>query len=723
MSKTLVLAEKPSVGKDIGKVLHCTPRGNQYMEGKDYIVTWAFGHLVTLAGPEKHNKKYEKWDMADLPIIPKTIQLEIIKKTRSQYETVKKLMLSKGVSEIVIATDAGREGELVARWIIKKAGVKKRIKRLWISSVTDQAIKNGFNNLKDGKAYENLYASAVARAESDWLVGLNASRALTCKYNAQLSCGRVQTPTLGMISKREDEIIKFKPIDYYGIQFYSGGMKYKWINKKTNDYKSYDLKGMENIYENIKNKKATVKQVKTVEKKSYAPLLYDLTELQKDANQMFQFSAKETLNIMQNLYEYHKVLTYPRTDSRYLTDDMVSTLKDRLRAMNTGEYSQLVGPLIRQPLKANKHFVDNKKVTDHHAIIPTEQTVFLGDLTHQERKIYDLVVRRFVAVLMNPHVFDEMQVEVNIDQHVFVAKGKVIKDIGWQKALKKTDVDKDSNNDEINQLKNNMMLSLTQVKMVKDQTAPPTRFTEGTLLKAMEKPLHFMVSHDEKLLKTIKESGGLGTVATRADIIEKLFHSQLIEQRGKYIHITHKGQQLLQLVPKDLKTPELTAQWELALQRIAEGKVDQFKFINDIEKYTKEIIREIKMSQQTYKHDNLTRTKCPECDQFLLEIKNKHGVSFVCQDRSCGYRKKVSQATKARCPNCHKPMNLVGEGENKKFVCKCGHSEKLTAFNKRKAEKKNEMSKKDMANYLNNQKDEEFNNPFAAALKNIKIED
>ena len=723
MSKILVLAEKPSVGRDIGRVLKCTPKGNGYMEGSKYIVTWALGHLVTLASPENHEKKYEKWVIEDLPIIPNKIKLEVIKKTRPQFETVKKLMLSERVSEIIIATDAGREGELVARWIIEKVGVKKRIKRLWISSVTDKAILDGFNNLKDGNQYLNLYKSAVARSEADWIVGLNATRALTCKYNAQLSCGRVQTPTIGMINQRENEIIEFTPKDYYGIKIEADGINLKWQDKQTNDIKSFNKEKIEKIIDNTKGNKLIVQEVKETIKRTLPNGLYDLTELQRDANRIFDYSAKETLSIMQKLYEQHKVLTYPRTDSKHLTEDIVGTLKDRLRACNIGEYSNYVGKILRVPIKGNKSFVDNSKVSDHHAIIPTEQTVILNDLSYKERTIYDLVVKRFFAVLYPPHEYKQLTIKAAINGEIFTAKGKKIVSNGWKEIYKDNHHDNEESFDNISvELRIKDEIKTRSIKMTTGKTTPPARFNEGTLLGAMENPRKFMNSKDKDLLETLGNTGGLGTVATRADIIEKLFNSFLLEKKGKDILITSKGKQLLELAPIELKSPELTGKWEMTLADIASGKGNKNEFIDEIKKYTTKIVKDIKLSSNSFKHDNVTRTKCPECGKFLLEVSNKNGKIYVCQDRECGYRQNISKVTNARCPKCHKKLNMIGEGDGKTFVCQCGHKEKLSAFNKRKGEKGNQLSKQDLSKYLEkqNKSDEGFNNPFAEALKNMK---
>lgn len=320
--KHLVIAEKPSVARDIARVLSCTKKTYSYIEGKDYIVTWALGHLVTLADPEQYGEQYKTWNMDTLPMLPKDWKLVVIKQTGKQYNAIKELLYRKDVSDVIIATDAGREGELVARWILDKAGCKKPLQRLWISSVTDKAIREGFANLKPGKAYYNLYKAAVARAQSDWVVGINATRALTCKYNAQLSCGRVQTPTLAMIAAREEEIRSFRPKPFYGMKAQAKGITFIWTDTHSGSSRTFDQERIQKLYKQCKGT-LEITEVNKRQKKSYSPALYDLTTLQREANQRFGFSAKETLNIMQRLYENHKVLTYPRTDSRYLTTDMV----------------------------------------------------------------------------------------------------------------------------------------------------------------------------------------------------------------------------------------------------------------------------------------------------------------------------------------------------------------------------------------------------------------
>lgn len=704
MKKILVLAEKPSVGRDIARVLNCNKDKNGYIEGNEYIVTWALGHLVTLADPESYGEKYKSWKMEDLPIIPPKLKTVVIKKTSKQFNTVKSQLNREDVCEIVIATDAGREGELVARWIIEKAHVKKPIKRLWISSSTDKAIKEGFEKLKDGRAYNNLYYSAIARAEADWIVGINGTRALTTKYNAQLSCGRVQTPTLGMILKREEEIRKFVPKEYYSIEIYtkkgSSNFKMNWVDKNNNTT-SFNEEKIENIAKKLNNKEVKIIDIKKVDKKRYSKPLYDLTELQRDANKRFGFSAKETLSIMQKLYEHHKVLTYPRTDSRYLTTDIVETLKDRVKAVNVSDYSKVCNKLLKTNIKGNKSFVDNSKVSDHHAIIPTEERVFLGDLSDKERKIYDLVVKRFLSVLCPPFEYVETTITGECQGERFRVKGNKVVNLGFTEAYGD---DEEEKLDKIPEILVNDVLQIEELKIKTGKTNPPSYLNEGTLLTEMEK-------------------NNLGTVATRADIIEKLFNSFSVEKKNnKDIHITSKGRQLLDLAPEKLKTPSLTADWEKKLTDISNGKANKDAFIEDIKSYTKEIVKDINKSDSKFKHDNLTKNKCPNCGKFMLEVNGKKGKMLVCEDRECNTRKTVAQITNSRCPNCHKKLELRGEGENKTFACVCGYREKLSSFNKRKQEEKQKGSKKDIQKYLKNQNknEESFNNPFAEALAKLK---
>ena len=726
--KSLVLAEKPSVARDIARVLKCGKKLNGALEGDKYVVTWALGHLVTLADPEEYDKKYKEWKMEDLPMMPKKMELVVIRQTAKQYQAVKTQLFRKDVSEIIIATDAGREGELVARWILEKARCTKTVKRLWISSVTDKAIREGFAHLRNGKEYEPLYDAAVSRAEADWLVGINATRALTCKYNAQLSCGRVQTPTLAMIAAREEEIRQFKPQEYYGLNLLAGGIRFSWQDGKSGSRRSFSKERIEDLKAKTGNGSLEVTEIEKSGKKTYAPGLYDLTELQRDANKKFGFSAKETLNIMQRLYEHHKVLTYPRTDSRYIGSDIVPTIKERLKACAVGPYRKIAGPLSMKPVKAAKSFVDDKKVSDHHAIIPTEQFVQLDHMTNEERKIYDLVVRRFCSVLYPPFEYEQTTIKGQAAGEIFTAKGKIVKSQGWKEAYDgEWTEEEDEEFQTLKELVKGQHLKIDRADITLGKTQPPAHFNEATLLSAMENPVKYMQTKDAKAAKTLGETGGLGTVATRADIIEKLFNTFLMEKRGSDIFITSKGKQLLELVPEDLKKPELTADWEMRLSRIARGQLKKNFFLKDIREYTQALIGEIKSGEGTFRHDNLTNTKCPVCGKRMLAVNGKNSKMLVCQDRACGHRETISRLTNARCPNCHRKMELYLKGKEDTFICAtCGYKEKLSSFQARREKEGAGVSKRDVQRYLNKQKkeaQEPINNACAQALAKINLKE
>lgn len=723
MSKTLVLAEKPSVGRDLARVLKCNNNKGSYIEGNKYVVTWAMGHLVGLLDPEGYDDKYKQWTMDTLPMLPKYMKLTVLKKTGKQYSVVKKQLQRQDISDIVIATDAGREGELVARWIIEKAGVKKPLKRLWISSQTNKAILDGFNNLKDAKEYDNLYKAAVCRAEADWLVGLNVTRALTCKYNAQLSAGRVQSPTLAMIVNREEEIKNFKPVDYWTLNAKGNGFTLNWVSSKGNN-STFKEEVADSIVNKCKCQNGEVTEVKKSLKKKYSPALYDLTELQRDANKIWGYSAKQTLNLMQRLYENHKLLTYPRTDSRYITSDVVATIPERLKAVAFGEYRAAAEQLMKSGVKANKSYVDNSKVSDHHAIIPTEEKGSLANLSSEEKHIYDLVVKRFLSVLLPAYEYEQTTVTVNIGGETFTAKGNITKSKGWKKLYDNQKDDEDSQ--ELPVLNKGDKITVASVNKVKKQTTPPARFNEATLLSAMENPQKY-VNMGKDAAKTLNETGGLGTVATRADIIEKLFNSFVIEKKGKDIYPTSKGQQLIDLVPADLKSPLLTAKWESQLDNIAKGKENDRKFVGDMRSYATKLVDDVKGGTAKFHHDNQTGKKCPNCGKYLLEVKGKNGRMLVCQDRECGYRENLARLTNARCPECKKKLELRGQGEGKIYVCtgtNCSFHEKASVFEKR-FDKKGKVDKRETNKIMKKMQKEaekvaQEDNPFAALLGKIK---
>lgn len=704
MAKTLVLTEKPSVAKDIARVLGCKRSGNGCIVGDKYIVTWALGHLVTLADPEAYDDKYKSWRMEDLPMLPGRMKLVVIGQTSKQFKAVSSLLSSAEVSDIVIATDAGREGELVARWIIQKANCRKPMRRLWISSQTDKAIKEGFASLKPSSQYDNLYRSAQCRAEADWLVGLNVTRALTCKHNAQLSAGRVQTPTLAMIVRREEDILRFRPKDYFTVKADFG--EYTALYKDGKGQARFaDAAAAKEVADSVRGKRGVLSEVKKVYRFKSPPAAYDLTELQRDANKKYGYSAKQTLSLMQSLYETHKLLTYPRTDSRYITKDVAATLPERLRAIAIGPYKDAASAVLRSKPIQTKYIVNDAKVTDHHAIIPTEQYVDLNKLSREERHIYDLVVRRFIAVLSAPFEYDEVQVKITVGKYNFYTKGQSVKSAGWRAVYDSTltDDDDDAEPDLAAQrlpaLSQGAAAAVKEVRVCAGKTSPPARYTEATLLTAMENPASQV--EDGRLRDALKTAGGLGTPATRADIIEKLFNSFYIERRGREIFPTSKGRQLIGIVPPDLKSAELTAKWEQQLSLIAEGKANDRKFIEEMRGYASSLVQAVKSSTAEYKHDNMTREPCPQCGKYLLEVNGKKGKMLVCQDRDCGYRKSISVITNARCPECHKKLEMRGEGDKKAFFCVCGYREKLSDFEKRK--ESSGAGKRDVAKYMQQQ--------------------
>ena len=696
MSKALVFAEKPSVGRNIAKVLGCQSKGGKFFENDKYIVTWALGHLVTLASPEKYGLPFEEWTMERLPVIPNPFKLEVISQTKKQYYMVKKLMERQDVKSIIIATDAGREGELVARWVIDFAHIKKPIQRLWISSVTDKAILNGFKNLIDGHKYDNLYQAAEARAKADWIVGLNGTRALSMKHNASLSLGRVQTPALDLVYQREEQIKTFTPRNFYQIQITVDGMHFYWSDKKSNNSRIFNPDQAQEILKRSKGKELKVIKINKKSKKVYASGLYDLTLLQRDANKMYDMSAKETLNAMQNLYEKHKVLTYPRTDSKYLTKDVVDTLEERVAALRRTSYNEVCKEIMRRRIQANPSFVNDAKVGDHHAIIPTEERPNYTAFNNHETKIYNLVVEKFLSVLMPPHEYMELEVTLQINNDFFSGKTQTDIELGWKKlqkiSSKKTSI--------ISERKEGESIQSYQLEILEGKTQAPCYLTEGDLLYEMEQ-------------------ANLGTVATRSDIIEKIINNFYIEHQGKFLRTTKTGRQLLDIVPDDMRSKDLTGQWEKDLEKIAKNQLNVNRFLEDIYRFTKEIISEIKKSEKKFKHENVSTENCPNCNQKLLVIKNKYGKKLVCPDRDCGYKKNLSKTTNARCPQCHKKMELVGDKGSETFVCRCGYKEKLEAFNQRKEKNKKAMSKKEVQRFLqkNQKKEEPFNNPFAEILQ------
>ncbi|WP_281665592.1 DNA topoisomerase III [Gemella morbillorum] len=701
--KSVVLCEKPSVARDIARNLGAKNNKNGCLEGDKYIVTWALGHLVTLQTPDKY-KEFSNVSLENLPMIPKYMKTEIIKKTFKQYKIIETAVNRKDVNEVIIATDAGREGELVARYILEKANCKKKVKRLWISSVTDKAIKDGFKNLKAGDDYLGLYYSGVARANADWLVGINASRALTLKYNASLNCGRVQTPTLQMVFEREEKIKNFKPREYYTFEAVVDGIRFNCGESEYNFTKA------EKFVSDNKNKTINFDKVEVKIKTSIPKPLYNLTDIQQAASALFGLSPKQTLNIIQRLYESHKVLTYPRTDSRYLTTDMKNTLADRLRAIG-GDYKEITAKLLREKDFNTKRIINNSKVSDHHAIIPTEQKPNYMSLSDTEFKIYNLVVTRFLENLLPDYKYEETSYSFKLDNKVFTAKSTKVIQLGF-KELSRSEIEDKKISFSTEEF------CLDSLQYNKKQTTPPSYYTEGSLIYAMENPFEFVDDDNER--KILKQTNGIGTVATRADILEKLFTNDYLVLDNGRIKTTNKAKQLLNLVPKNLKSPSLTATWEKQLDNIAKNKLSKDKFLKDIKDYTRECILEIKDSQDKFKHDNISGKKCEECGSYMLEVDKKGTKMLKCSSPTCRNRKVISRLTNLRCDNCHKKMTLFGSGENSTYRCVCGNSLKQKEVDKRiKNNKKDKASRVDMKKYMKQESLE--NNALRDKLLGLKL--
>lgn len=683
--KKLILAEKPSVARDIGRILNANEKKKNYLEGKNYVITWALGHLLGLKMPEDLNKKWEKWQLETLPMLPKFIGIKPLPKTRGQLKTIESLVKRKDINEIVIATDAGREGELVARWILQYVHANKKVTRLWISSQTDKAVKQGFKELKPAEKYDNLYESALARATADWLVGLNVTRALTVKYQDNLSAGRVQTPTLALVRRQEEKIEKFMPQKYYRIALRLGNQTA--YMKQKNIYAIKERDEAEKKKRHLDNFKGQIRNINSKVKREAAPLLYDLTELQREANKRYGYSAKKTLSLVQSLYEIHKVVSYPRTDSRYLSNDIKSTLMERLQAIR--KYDSRAEESIKNKAKVIlKKVFNDSKVTDHHALIPTEQVPNYSKFSADEQKIYNLIVSRFLGIFAQPYTVEELRVVVTFDKDEFIFVGKKVLDYGWK--------NKDASEEVALNLKKDTIVS-PNFTVEEKLTTPPSPLTEAGLLAQMEK-------------------FGLGTPATRAEIIEKLVKSELMERTGHALRVTPKGKQLLNLVNKELVSPKLTAKWEKQLEDIAHGKMKSQKFIGDIKNDTKRLVSEVKNSKEDYKDFSLTKKRCPECNSFLKVRKTRDGEIYVCSNPECNYRRrKDAKVSNHRCPQCHRKM-LIVEGKNGKyFRCKYdGTTEKMTVGKKNK-----KMTKHEERRLLKkiNQDNEPQESSLALALK------
>ncbi len=602
--KTLVFAEKPSVGKDIGRILGATRRGEGFLEGNDYIVTWGFGHLVALGHPEEQNPAWKKWSLEALPMLPKEWKLMVLPSSKQQFDGVTRLFNRSDVDMIINAADAGREGELIFRLVYQHAGCNKPFKRLWISSMTDEAIKSGFDDLRPGEKYDPLAKAAVCRSRADWLVGMNFTRAYTRKLNSMFTVGRVQTPTLAMVVRRHLEIQNFVPKDYWEINAIMQDFSALWFNPEADEYPSRidSQEKASQLAERLKGLQATVHSAKKTAKKQAPPSLYDLTTLQRDANSRYSMTAADTLATLQTLYEKKKVVTYPRTDSRYLSEDIFPTIEKRLAAL-PGEYDGYLDHLRKNRPKKDKKVFDNAKVSDHHAVIPTEKKVAdTSGWTTAEKNVYDLVVRRFLAVFYPDHQYLSTTIIVRAGGESFKATGKVVTDEGWRVLYpKKQQGEKnpensgedDENDQSLPDIKKGDTRIINDTALLTRKTKPPAAYTESTLLQAMETAGKLIES--EELRDAIKDSG-LGTPATRAEIIEKLIKVEYMLRDKKKLIPTPKGIQLVTLAAAEITSPELTGSWEKRLADISRGRDNDEDFMQGITAFVCGIVDQIKSS-------------------------------------------------------------------------------------------------------------------------------
>ena len=655
MGKIVVVAEKPSVGRDIARVLGCRTGGDGCLIGENHIVTWAVGHLVTLVEPDELDPKYKKWSFDTLPIIPETIPLKVISGTKDQYSKVKKLINDKETDSLICATDAGREGELIFRYIYEKAGCTKPFQRLWISSMTDEAITEGFRELRPGADYNGLYESARCRSKADWLVGMNASRAFTLKYNTLLSIGRVQTPTLAILVKRRKEIENFKPEGFCTLTADFGDYSGVYFSEKLDPDTHLKQKAdAEAIADAVKGKTGTVIQAETTRKKELPPQLYDLTSLQRDANRLLGFTADKTLKTAQSLYEKHKALTYPRTDSRFLPPDMIPRVVQTMKLLPETYQKFVPGALPGGKLPASKRTIDKTKVTDHHAIIPTAKKADPSKFSEDERKLYDMVARRLLAAFYPACDYDATKIVTQAGEHRFRTTGKVIVNNGWHDVpplekppkAKKKPAEEGESEHPLPPLKEGDTRTVRGTLIKEDKTKPSAPHTDASLLAAMETAGREL--DDEELVREMKGSG-IGTPATRAAIIERLLKVGYAQRRGKTLNATDKGVMLISVVPGELSSPEMTGKWELALHKITDGEQDPGRFMDGIVRMSSFLVNYARENadsiafpteEKRYGKSGGKRTPaaplqgavCPVCGKGGLR---ENAYAFSCTEKDC----------------------------------------------------------------------------------------
>ncbi|HHU01899.1 MAG TPA: DNA topoisomerase 3 [Christensenellaceae bacterium] len=630
----VVIAEKPSVARSIANVLGCKNKAEGYLYSDKYAVTWALGHLVSLCEPQEIDEKYKKWRMEDLPISVDRIPTKVIAKTRKQYNIVKKLLNDKTTESVICATDAGREGELIFRFIYEKSACKKLATRLWISSLTDSAIKEGFNSLKPISHYDGLYESALCRAEADWIVGMNATRAFTLRYGVLLSAGRVQTPTLSILVKRGAEIKNFVKEEYYTVTADYGDFTGSWFDISSKDERTSsrikEQTRARQIVKKVSGKLANIISINKEHKRELPPLLYDLTSLQRDCNRRLGFTAKKTLSIAQSLYENKKCITYPRTDSKYLSEDMLSTVYKTLENLPE-DYDEIKVGIPDGKIRITKRVFDDTKLTDHHAIIPTPTKIKLSSLSQDERSVYDLIARRFLGAFYPPYEYMSVKLIANCEGENFKSIGREVINIGWRAvSLSET---KETVLPDIKEGDTRRILS---ARSKKEETKPPPQHTDATLLEQMENAGKDIT--DEEIRESMKDSG-IGTPATRAAIIERLIEVKYVIRRGKSLIATEKGEKLIQAVPSELSSPEMTGKWEKALSDIAQNKRDGKRFMQGINRlsaflveYAKDKAPDVHFDNEAPRQSRRRQTKnmsvnCPICGSPIRENSKAFGCS------------------------------------------------------------------------------------------------
>ncbi len=660
MSKTLVIAEKPSVGRDLVRVLPGAftkqgGKGEEYLEGPEHIVTWAVGHLVQLADPDEYEDKYKKWRMADLPIVPERFKLVVRdERSKKQMNVVKRLLARDDVDLVVNACDAGREGELIFAYLYEKSGSRKPVQRLWLNSMTKQAIEAAFRELRPGAEFAPLEAAARSRSEADWIVGMNATRAATIRlrssFDGAVSLGRVQTPTLAILARREEEIRAFKPEPYWVVDASfeavadPAGRAYEGRYHAGSNPRLKSAEEAREIVLACRDQTGTITKLEKSERRERVPLLYDLTQLQRDANGRFGFSARRTLAAAQRLYEEHKALTYPRTNSRYITGDMVGEIKPiaKLVGQQT-EYAAASKYVLGLDVLPLGRVVNDAKVTDHHAIIPTNAERHPVDkMNEDDRRIYDLVVRRFLAAFHPEAVFENTRVETTVATHVFRTRGKLLLVPGWRGAYGETaDLDDTGGDNEdegreqrLPKLNKDEGAFVQQIADAAKETKPPRRHTERSLLDMMETAGKLV--EEEELREAMKESG-IGTPATRAAIIERLLQVGYIERDGRALVVTEKGLNVIRLLGEHpLTSPGLTGDWEHRLSKIETGQDSRERFMGDIVKFTEDTVGELDTKLKDVRIPRANLGPCPVCGRDINE--NRKGYScWSREDPGCGF--------------------------------------------------------------------------------------